>query len=167
MKEIGKIVSVHGVEGDIVISHLITNINSVKNLSVLMLEVWKESYIPFFIDQVKSVSHDDMIIKFEEIHSREEAKKFLNKKVYVFDESIIQTHSEEEWSFLIGFTIQDADKTSIGVISDIITNGMQVLIELKYQQKIVHLPLHKDLIKMLDKERQIIVLDIADGLLDI
>ena len=75
MKEIGKIVSVHGVEGDIVISHLITNINSVKNLSVLMLEVWKESYIPFFIDQVKSVSHDDMIIKFEEIHSREEAKK--------------------------------------------------------------------------------------------
>ncbi|MBK7040061.1 MAG: 16S rRNA processing protein RimM [Bacteroidetes bacterium] len=167
MKEIGKIVSVHGVDGDVVISHLITNINKVNDLPVLMIEVWKESYIPFFINQVKSVSHDDMILSFEEINSREEAKKYLNKKVYVFDEKIIQTHSEEEWAFLIGYTIQDSNKKNIGVISDIITNGMQVLIELEYNQKTVHLPLHQDLIVMLNKAQQLIILEIAEGLLEV
>ncbi len=108
-----------------------------------------------------------MILSFEEINSREEAKKYLNKKVYVFDEKIIQTHSEEEWAFLIGYTIQDSNKKNIGVISDIITNGMQVLIELEYNQKTVHLPLHQDLIVMLNKAQQLIILEIAEGLLEV
>ena len=44
---------------------------------------------------------------------------------------------------------------------------MQVLIELEYNQKTVQLPLHQDLIVMLNKAQQLIILEIAEGLLEL
>ncbi len=167
MKEIGKIVSVHGVNGDVVVSHFITNQQAIPALTELMVEVWDHSFIPFFIEYIKGVSDDDMVLKFEEINSREEAKMYLNKRVYVFDEKSIQTHSEEEWGYLTGFAIFDKDNQLVGEIENVISNGMQILLELTYKGKIIHLPLHEDLIIDINRQDRKLQLIIPEGLLDI
>jgi 16S rRNA processing protein RimM len=166
MKEIGKIVSVHGVDGDLVIAHYISNQHAIKNLQVLMLEVWEGSFIPFFIEKIKGISNDDFILKFEEISSREAAKAFLNKRVYVFDGKSIETSSEEEWGYLAGYERTDQHGHSIGKIAKILSHGMQMLIELNYRGRETHIPLHPDLVMSIDKEKSTIQLQIADGLLE-
>lgn len=167
MKEIGKIVSVHGVEGDMVISHIISAQRSAQSLTVLMIEVWERSYIPFFIEYIKGVSNDDMVLKFEEINSREEAKKFLNKKVYVFDEKSLQTNSEEEWGYLTGYSIIDQHGNKVGQAEKIISHGIQMFIEMNYKGKAIHLPLHADLVKSVDQKKKLLTLEIAEGLLEL
>ena len=167
MKEIGKIVSVHGVDGDLVIAHDLANQKAISKLSNLMIEIWKDSFIPFFIEEVVGVTKNDMCIKFEEVNSREEGKKLLNKKVYVFGDNEVQTNEKEEWTYLIGYQVISSQNIHIGQIHDIHTNGFQVLIELEYNNKQIQLPLHQDLIIDINKEKKTIELEIADGLLEL
>ncbi|MBK8145725.1 MAG: hypothetical protein IPK62_12395 [Bacteroidetes bacterium] len=76
MKEIGKIVSVHGVDGDLIISHNIVNLQSIEKLSNLLIEVWNQSYIPYFIEEIQGITKSNLCVKFEEVNSREEGKSF-------------------------------------------------------------------------------------------
>lgn len=167
MKEIGKIVSVHGVDGDLIISHNIVNLQSIEKLSNLLIEVWNQSYIPYFIEEIQGITKSNLCVKFEEVNSREEGKKFLNKKVYVFDEHAVQTEGKDDWSYLIGYQIISEQNAPIGTISDIYINGPQVLIELSYKNRPIQLPLHQQLILDVNKDQKTIQLIIADGLLDI
>jgi 16S rRNA processing protein RimM len=167
MKEIGKIVAVHGVDGDVVIAHNIVNLNSIAKLSNFLIEIWNQSYIPFFIEEVQGVTKNDLCVKFEEVNSREEGKKLLNKKVFVFDEMAVQTEEKEEWSYLIGYQVFSEKNTLIGIIGNIYTNGPQVLIELPYKNQQIQLPLHQNLILEINKEQKTILLSIAEGLLEI
>lgn len=167
MKEIGKIVSVHGVDGDLIISHNIVNLQSIEKLSNLLIEVWNQSYIPYFIVEVQGITKSDFCVTFEEVTSREEGKKLLNKRVFVFDDTAVQTESREEWSYLIGYQIISEQNAPIGTISDIYINGPQVLIELSYKNKPIQLPVHQQLILDVNKDQKTIQLIIADGLLNI
>ncbi|MBK7692005.1 MAG: 16S rRNA processing protein RimM [Bacteroidetes bacterium] len=167
MKEIGKIVSAHGVDGDLIISHNIVNLQSIAKLTNLLIEVWNQSYIPYFIEEIQGITKSNLCVKFEEVNSREEGKKFLNKKVYVFDEHAVQTEGKDEWAYLIGYQIISEQNTPIGTISDIYINGPQVLIELSYKNKPIQLPVHQQLILDVNKDQKTIQLIIADGLLNI
>ena len=166
MKQIGKIAAAHGVNGDITIAHYITNTNKIKDIDVLMIEVWNNSFIPFFIEEIDSITHDSFLVKFEEINSREEAKKFINKNVYLYNENLLQTHSQSEWEYLIHFTIFNQNNLKIGEIKDVFENSMQILLEVEYQDKIIQLPLHQNLILKLDEKQKIIKINIAEGLLE-
>lgn len=167
MKEIGKIVSVHGVEGDLVIAHHISNQKSIYDLSNLLVEVWTNSFIPFFIEEINGVTDNNVCVKFEEINSREEAKNLLNKKVYLFDGNNTAITIGEEWDFLSGYQILDQDEKPIGLVKNIITNGPQVLLEVRYKEKLIQLPLHQDLLIELNKEKTTLQIEIADGLLEV
>ena len=167
MKEIGKIASVHGVAGDLVIVHQLSDPRKIEKFTVLMIEVWPGSFIPFFIEMVSGISHNDCCVKFEEINSREEARQFVGKKVLVFDAESLQTVNVQDWDYLKGYSIFDQTAAKIGIVDDIISFGKQLLIELSYNNKRVHLPLHADLVIEIDQKAKKISLMIPDGLLDI
>ena len=166
MKEIGKIVAVHGVEGQLVISHRVSNYQQIKRESVLLLEIWPESFIPFFIEKIGSVTNDSMAVKFEEINSREEARKFVGKKVFIKDGHILQTINADEWGFLTGYAVIDQQGTKVGNVEDILSYGLQMLIETTYKSKKIHVPLHPDLIVHLDRDNKLIQMHIENGLLE-
>ncbi len=167
MKKIGKIVSIYGVNGHVCIKHKIIHEKGIKIGDAFLVELWEKSYIPFFIESISSTKNE-FIIKFEEIHSREEAKKLLQKNVYSIDENIEILDDNDSWLFLIGFQLKNNNtKQDIGKILNVAQLGMQVFVEIDYNHRFIHIPIHNNLIKKIDEEKKIIYLDIADGLLDI
>ncbi|HMN33679.1 MAG: 16S rRNA processing protein RimM [Chitinophagaceae bacterium] len=167
MKKIGKIVSVHGIHGDVVLEHQIINIDKVKMPDAFLIEMWKQSYIPFFIQSI-SISKNELVIRFEEIHSREEAKHILHKNVYTIDDKIEIFEGAEQWSHLIGMTlVENGSNHKLGEIVDVVASGIQYFLEVNYQQRLIHIPIHQQLVQKIDKHQGLIVLNIADGLLDI
>ena len=84
MQFIGKVTGIHGLKGEVTFSHQLKRNTRFSQWDCLMVELNPGSFIPFFIESIKSIANDECICKLEEINNRDEAKLILNKFVYFF-----------------------------------------------------------------------------------
>ena len=76
---------------------------------------------------------------------------------------------EEEntfWNFLLGFTLMN-DDVEIGKIEDIYYLDTHEIAMLHYENRELLVPLHENLIEIIDEENEIIAMALPDGLLDL
>ena len=75
MIRIGKIVATHGLNGSLILTHVVGNSKWLKKEHVLLVEMQKGSYIPHFISQCKANNDKEYVINIEDIYNVESAKK--------------------------------------------------------------------------------------------
>ena len=124
-------------------------------------------FIPFSINEIRSFSKNVLIVKLKEINSEEEVDEIIHKNIYV-DSTKIESKKDSGFFYddLINFNVFK-DSQKIGTIENINDDLPQPVFEIKYNSRVVLIPIHEDLIKEIDKENNIIHLDIPDGLLEI
>ena len=164
--KIGTVVSKHGYKGDIKISVASNNLDTLLDLKYLFIDL-DGCFIPFTIDNLRSFSKNVLIVKLKEISSEKEVDEIIHKNIYV-DSTKIESKKDSEFFYnnLINFNVF-RDSQKIGTIENINTDLPQPVFEIKYNSRVVLIPIHEDLIKEIDKENNIIHLDIPDGLLEI
>jgi 16S rRNA processing protein RimM len=164
--KVGTVVSKHGYKGDIKINISSFNLNTFPDLAHLFIEL-DGSYIPFSINEIRSFSKNVLIVKLKEINSEEEVDDIIHKNIYV-DSTKIEYKKDSGFFYddLINFNVFK-DSQKIGTIENINSNLPQPVFEIKYDSRLVLIPIHEDLIKEIDKGNNIIHLDIPDGLLEI
>jgi 16S rRNA processing protein RimM len=167
MTLIGKITSVHGVKGDIVLSHQLPLDFDTDLLDAIMIELNPNSFIPFFIKEKKETHDDEMLLTLEEIDNREEAKKILNKNVFAPPTLKIEIKNGNRWTDLIGFSLYDQNNLEIGKIADVYINGDQILLAVIYKEDEILIPISDELILANEPKQKKITLEIADGLLEL
>ena len=167
MTLIGKITSVHGVKGDIVLSHQLPLDFDTDLLDAIMIELNPNSFIPFFIKEKKETHDDEMLLTLEEIDNREEAKKILNKNVFAPPTLKIEIKNGNRWTDLIGFSLYDQNNLEIGKIADVYINGDQILLAVNYKVDEILIPISDELILANETKQKKITLEIADGLLEL
>jgi len=167
MTLIGKITSVHGVKGDIVLSHQLPLDFDTDLLDAIMIELNPKSFIPFFIKAKKETHDDEMILTLEQIDNREEAKNILNKNVFAPPTLTIEINNGNRWTDLIGFILYDQKKLEIGKIEDVYINGEQILLAVNYKEDEILIPITDELILANEPKQKKITLEIADGLLEL
>ena len=93
--------------------------------------------------------------------------EIIHKNIYV-DSTKIESKKDSGFFYddLINFNVFK-DSQKIGTIENINDDLPQPVFEIKYNSRVVLIPIHEDLIKEIDKENNIIHLDIPDGLLEI
>src|SRR4051812_35079539 len=131
MIRVGKIVATHGINGSLILTHVVGKSTWLKKKHVLMVEMQKGSYIPYFIAQFKPNNEKEYIIEFEDVNRVETAKKLVTKQVYV-DEAILADFSLQSPLLWIGFKLVDKEKGEIGLIDDVVHSGNQWLARLTY-----------------------------------
>jgi 16S rRNA processing protein RimM len=166
MIRIGKIVATHGLQGEVVLTHILDKTGWLKKTDVLFLELNKESFIPFFVTNVRADRSDECVISLEDISKVEEAKKFIGKQVYV-EEVILEKQKVDSPLLWIGFDIVDREKGSLGKIEDVIQTAHQWLASITYQDKEVLIPLVKEMILDVNVRNKFIRMDLPEGLLDL
>ena len=97
----------------------------------------------------------------ENIESEDDAKKFINKSVY-----IEKIENIDDGDNVDNFKIYDKDKY-IGVVISTYKKTGQTLIEVKMSEKTILIPLVDELIKEISYEEQKIQMILPEGLLDI
>ena len=164
--KIGTVVSKHGFKGDIKINVPLFNLSTFTDLKYLFIDI-DGCLIPFIIDNVRSFSKNVLIVKLKEISTEDEVDEIIHKNIYV-DSTEMESNIDSGFFYndLINFDVI-TDSKKIGRIENINSKLPQPVFEIIYDSRKVLIPIHEDLIEKIDKENNIIYLDIPDGLLEI
>ena len=139
-----------------------SNFNSISSKTVFVKI--DDSYVPFKL--VNSSSYKKNLFKFNlfEINDEEKAKNLVNKEIYIKKDELAK--NEDSLDFLINFNLYNK-KVFLGPVISIMSRIGQDLIVVNYKNKNVLIPFAEQLITNIDKEEQILEMDLPNGLLQI
>ena len=67
MISIGKIKSLHGIKGQVLFVHHLQHPFDEEQLDAVLIEIWENSFIPYFIEEINAISDTEMILTIEGI----------------------------------------------------------------------------------------------------
>jgi 16S rRNA processing protein RimM len=164
-RNIGKIVSAFGLKGDMIVLHHLGKI-SVSKIKVIFLEQKKDEMLPYFIENIRKKGEKELLLKLEDINSKEAASKFLRHDVWMKEEEI-HTHTQKNnpigW---VGYRILDQGK-DLGPILEVIEQPHQILCRIEIDNKEVLIPINEQTLNKVDHKNRWVLLTLPDGLLDV
>jgi len=166
MIRIGKIVATHGLQGAVILTHIIGNTKWLKKDEAILLELHRESYIPFFVTHLKATNNEEFIVQLEDVATVEAAKKLIGKQVYV-KEQLIAAYATDTPLAWMGFKVIDDINGEIGTIEDVMQTAEQWLAKLTYKDTEVLIPLIKQMIKKIDLDKKTVFVSLPEGLLEV
>ena len=113
------------------------------------------------------VKIDDSYVPFKLVNSssyKKKAKSLVNKEIYIKKDELAK--NEDSLDFLINFNLYNK-KVFVGPVISIMSRIGQDLIVVDYKNKNVLIPFAEQLITNIDKEEQILEMDLPNGLLQI
>lgn len=125
--------------------------------------------LPHFIEKLEWRGAE-VVLKLEDSDNRTDAESLRGATLLIETEKIapyVGEEEEQEWDFLMDYTIIDTNNNEIGTISDLFYLPANALAQVMIEGKEVLIPLHEDLVELLDEKQKIIVLHIPDGLIDL
>ena len=164
--KIGKLVAVHGLQGELVLKHELGKKTSLKGLQALFIEDKKNSFLPWFIASTKIKSEEEIYIKLEGADTREVAMKLTQKECWLPEPDFKKFAAKSAPVSLLGYTIIN-DGESLGEILEVIEQPHQVLCRLEIQSKEVLIPIHEGSLDKIDHRKKQVLVQLPDGLLDV
>lgn len=163
---IGKLVATFGVGGELILQHHLGKKTSLKGLESVFLEAAKDEMIPWFIENARIKSEDEIYIKFEDVNTKEAARPLVRKEVWLEESDFHKYAGKSAPISLLGFHIID-NGTDIGEILEVIEQPHQLLCRISLDGKDALIPIHEETLQKLDKKKKQVAVDLPDGLLDI
>lgn len=166
MLRIGKLVATHGLNGTLILSHIVGKSNWLKNDQVIFVSIQKDSHIPFYVTKFKKHNEEEYHIQLDDIDTIEAARKLVGKQVFVPAEILgeAKTDSPLLW---VGFNIVDTEKGSLGPLIDISQTGHQWVGTVLYNNKEVLLPMVEPILQEVNLRNKYIRMNLPEGLLDL
>ena len=157
---IGKLVAVHGLKGELLLKHELGKKTSLKGLQAIFIEEKKGSFLPYFVESTKIKAEEEIYIKLENIDSREAALKLSAKQVWLPEADFKKFAAKNAPASMLGYSIIH-NAESLGEILELIEQPHQI------QGKEVLIPLHEETLKKVDHKKKEVVVELPDGLLDV
>ena len=164
--KIGKLVSVHGLQGEVLLKHTLGKKTSLKGLTAIFIEDRKESFLPWFIESAKIKNEDEIYLKLDSVNTREAAAKLIQKEIWLPENDFKKHAAKSAPAGLLGYTIINNNE-SLGEILEVIEQPHQLLCRLEIKGKEVLIPLHQDSLKKIDHKKKQVMVELPEGLLDI
>lgn len=165
--QLGYVVKPHGLKGEVQIFLDVDSPQEYNELeSVFVLR--GQQLVPFFIESI-AVRGDKAIVAFEDVETVEEAKGLKSAALYLPLDSLPELDDESFYYHdLVNYSLVDKEQQVIGKISAVLDTGAQELLEVKHDSgKEILVPLSDELIIKVDKQNQVLVMEIPEGLVDV
>ncbi len=165
-RNIGKLVAVFGLQGELVLQHRLGKKTSLKGLKTIFLEDKKDEMLPWFVENARIKGEDDLYLKLEGIDSKEAAKKLAYKEVWLSEADFGQYAGGSAPISLVGFHLWQG-QDDLGEILEVIEQPHQVLCRIDLNGKEALIPVHEATLQKLDKKKHRVHVILPDGLLDV
>lgn len=162
---LGKITGTHGLEGNIVLYHHLGKLNALKQLKHIFIELKRESYIPFFIEQIRVDNDAELFLKLEEVDTVEDAKAISGKSVYLSTSQYELLKPKDKDVNFVGFEVWDEVAGKLGQVVNLFETPGQLLATVNVNGKEAIVPLNEQTIKAIDIATKTLKLSLPDGLL--
>ena len=162
--EVGKIINTHGLRGEVKVApwtdtpdvfEEIKNVFVIKNKEKITLEISHVKY-----------QKNNLIIKFKELQDINDAQHLKNFVLYV-DRNELGELPEGVYYIadLIGMEVKREDKSSIGVLKDVLQTGANDVYVVERQgEKELLIPVIESVVLSVDTENKEIIVKLPDGL---
>lgn len=163
---LGKLVTAHGVKGELMLKHTLGKKTTLKELRAIFIEEKKDSFLPWFIESAKARSSDEIILKIEGINTREDAQKLVQKEVWIPETEFKKYAATSAPVNLLNYAIENKGQY-VGRVLELIEQPHQLLCKTEMEGKEVLVPLNDSTLKKIDRKKQVIQVELPDGLLDV
>lgn len=164
--KIGKLAATFGVQGQLVLEHSLGKKTSLKGLETVFIEEKKDTFLPYFISEVKIKNDREVFISLEGIKTKESARTLVKREVWLSEIDFKKFVANAAPISFLGFMIVK-DGEELGEIIEVIEQPHQVLCTIIIENKEALIPIHEDSLKKIDKKNRRIDVNLPDGLLDI
>lgn len=164
--KIGTIVATHGTEGELIIRHNLGRKSAFPGVETFFIEMIRDSFLPFFPQQIRARNEDEIIIRLETIATKETAQGMLKKNVWLPEKLVAKIAAKNAPVSLLGYTVKNNDET-LGEVLEVIEHPQQILLRLEINKKEVLVPLNQSTLNKIDHKTKTILVSLPDGLLEI
>ena len=166
LRNIGKLVSVFGLKGELILLHHLGKKTSLKDLEVIFLEEKKEEMLPHFIEKTKIKNESEIYLKLEGTDSKEKARTMLQKEVWLREEDFSRYAGKSAPISLVGFRIIDNGK-DLGEVIEVMEQPHQTICRLEIEGREVLIPITDGFLKQIDRKNRQVKVVLPEGLLEI
>lgn len=159
--EIGKIINTHGLKGEVKISAWTDSPEDFENFSYALTKSGQK----LNIEGIK-YQKNNIIVKFREINSINEAEGYKNSVLYLPKEEMGQLPENVYYiADLLGCGVFEVSGRNIGTLQDVFSTGSNDVYDIKRQNaKNLLVPIIDGVVKSVDIENKKIVIKIPEGL---
>lgn len=163
---IGKIVAVHGLQGELILRHSLGKKSSLKGLTTLFIEDKKEGFLPWFLTGTRIKNEEEVYVKLDGLDSREAAAKLMPKEVWVLEADFRKLAAKNAPVNLIGYTLVDHGK-ALGPILEVIEQPHQLLCRLEIKGKELLAPVMEATLLKVDHKKKQVLVELPEGLVEL
>ena len=165
-RNIGKLVAVHGLQGELVLLHRLGRKTTLKGLKTLFLEERKDEMLPWFIQGTRPKSDEELFVKLEGLDTKEAARRVVQKEVWLTEKDFEHFAGKSAPISMVGFRMFDG-RTDLGEILEVIEQPHQVLCRIDLAGKEALIPLNEQTLRKVDQRKREVQVELPDGLLDV
>ena len=164
---LGNVVGKFSFKGELLVKVDSDNPEDYTELESVFVEL-STGLVPFFIKKCQLHKSELLIIDFEEISNDQEADALIKKKLYLPLYLLPPLEGNKFYYHeIIGFTVSTKAK-EIGLITAVLEQGPQALFQVEATDKKIHLiPIHDDFILEVDRKKNLIQVQLQEGLLEL
>jgi 16S rRNA processing protein RimM len=165
-RNIGRLVAVHGLQGELVLQHRLGRKTSLKGLKMLFLEERKDEMLPWFIESTRPKGDEDLFVKLEGLDTKETARRVVQKEVWLREADFEHFAGKSAPISMVGFRLFDGS-VDLGEILEVIEQPHQVLLRIDLAGKEALIPMHAETLRRVDQRKREVYVELPDGLLDV
>ena len=165
-RNIGRLVAVHGLQGELVLLHRLGKKTSLKGLKMIFVEEKKDEMLPWFIQSTRVKGPEEILVKLEGLDTKEAARRVVQKEVWLREADFEQFAGKSAPISLVGFRLVDGS-TDLGEILEVIEQPHQVLCKILIDGNEALIPIHEQTLRKVDQKKREVHVELPDGLLDV
>ena len=163
---IGIIVKAHGTGGEVKVKPLTDYPPRFKQLEFVYVELQSQEVLHLEISKVV-VQNNLILLGFKEITDRNQAESLIGAYLTLKREDILPIGKDAFYHFeVIGFLVKTLNGQIVGRIEEVLDLTSNDVLVVKNENKEFLIPVIKDVIKKIDREREEILIDPIEGLLN-
>ena len=164
---LGNVVGKFSFKGELLVKVDSDNPEDYTELESVFVEL-STGLVPFFIKKCQLHKSELLRIDFEEISNEQEADALIKKNLYLPLDLLPSLEGNKFYYHeIIGFTVSTIAE-EIGLITAVLEQGPQALFQVEATDKKIHLiPIHDDFIIEVDRKKNLIRVQLPEGLLDL
>ena len=166
---VGDIIKPHSYLGSVKVAFLFKGLDKVIKAKSFVFIGFMEKPVPFLVESVQWLDDTSALLKFADIDSDEKADELRNRELFVNGATIPAKLRKRmiPASTYEGFTIEDEEGKQLGIVEEVMDEGLQPLLQVSYEGGDYMIPVHEDIIIDVLLEEKILIVDLPEGLLSV
>jgi 16S rRNA processing protein RimM len=166
LRHIGKIVKLHGFEGDALIIFDEAFSKKITKAEWVFLII-NGLPVPFFISKLDIRLDSTAIIKLSDIDSSEDIKKLIGCEVAIIETGRGRQSNNISQTDIAGYRVIDENAGEIGNATSVLNFNNNIVLQVFKCNKEILIPIAEEIILNIDDSKQIISVSLPEGLIEL